>query len=98
MGKKGSSEIKGSREQRFSGESNGQRKISDVGREVVLKEIEGLKGLYDGIGEEFEEAVKILLDCRGKVIVCGIGKSGIIARKIAATLSSTGTPAVYLHS
>ncbi|MDZ7860869.1 MAG: KpsF/GutQ family sugar-phosphate isomerase [Candidatus Krumholzibacteriota bacterium] len=98
MGKKSSSEIKGSDAEHSFGESSGQRKTSDIGREVVLKEIEGLKGLHDGIGDEFEEAVKILLECPGKVIVCGIGKSGIIARKIAATLSSTGTPAVYLHS
>ncbi len=71
--------------------------VAELGRDVVALEIEGLEALRDGIGQEFEEAVGLLLGCRGKVIVCGIGKSGIVARKIAATLSSTGTPAVYLH-
>ncbi len=81
-----------------SHDSSEQKSAIDIGREVVLREMEGLKALRRGIGEEFEKAVNILLECSGKVIVCGIGKSGIIARKIAATLSSTGTPAVYLHS
>jgi arabinose-5-phosphate isomerase len=71
--------------------------IIGMGREVVTLEIEGLKELKRGIGPDFERAVRLILDCRGKVVVCGIGKSGIVARKIAATLSSTGTPAVYLH-
>lgn len=67
------------------------------GREVVSLEIDGLKELERGIGPDFERAVRLLLECRGKVVVCGIGKSGIVARKIAATLSSTGNPSVYLH-
>jgi arabinose-5-phosphate isomerase len=71
--------------------------IISMGREVVALEIEGLKEVERGIGPDFERAVRLLLECRGKVVVCGIGKSGIVARKIAATLSSTGTPAVYLH-
>lgn len=71
--------------------------IASYGREVVSLEIEGLSQLKDSIGPEFEEAVRMILECSGKVIVCGIGKSGIVARKIAATLSSTGTPAVFLH-
>lgn len=71
--------------------------IVQVGRDVIDSEIDGLRELRVGIGPDFEKAVKLLLECRGKVIVCGIGKSGIVARKIAATLSSTGTPAVYLH-
>lgn len=74
-----------------------KRDMAELGREVVSTEIEGLKLLERGIGKEFERAVKLLLGCRGKVIVCGIGKSGIVARKIAATLSSTGSPSVYLH-
>jgi arabinose-5-phosphate isomerase len=71
--------------------------VVEIGRTVVEQEIEGLRELRINIGSSFEQAVAILLGCRGKVIVCGIGKSGIIARKIAATLSSTGTPSVYLH-
>ena len=65
---------------------------------MIDLEIEGLKALRGSIDANFERAVELILGCRGKVIVCGLGKSGIVARKIAATLSSTGTPAVFLHS
>ncbi|MDD4857196.1 MAG: SIS domain-containing protein, partial [Candidatus Krumholzibacteria bacterium] len=73
------------------------RDVEDMGRDVIAAEIRGLQELRLSIGPEFRKAVALLLECRGKVIVCGMGKSGIVARKIAATLSSTGTPAVYLH-
>ncbi len=66
-------------------------------KRVIDEEIEGIKKLKDTIGENFVKAVKLLFSCKGKVIVTGIGKSGHIARKIASTLSSTGTPAHYLH-
>ena len=59
----------------------------DIGREVIAIESEGLEELHRAIGPQFGEAVELILDCDGKVIVCGIGKSGLIARKIAATLS-----------
>lgn len=68
-----------------------------AGREVLSLEIEGLELLRDAVGDDFVSAVESILACRGKVIVCGIGKSGIVARKISATLSSTGTPSVFLH-
>ena len=73
------------------------RDVEEMGRDVIAAEIRGLQELRRSMGPEFRRAVALLLDCRGKVIVCGMGKSGIVARKIAATLSSTGTPAVYLH-
>jgi arabinose-5-phosphate isomerase len=72
-------------------------RIIEVGRETVRKESEAVGALVDRIGAEFEEAVKAIGSCRGKVVVTGMGKSGIIGRKIAATLSSTGTPAIFLH-
>ncbi len=75
----------------------GRENVVEIGRTVITEEIEGLRELRINIGPAFEQSVEILLGCRGKVIVCGIGKSGIVARKIAATLSSTGTPSVYLH-
>ncbi len=78
-------------------ETSQTRDLIGFGREVVSLEIDGLKELERGIGPDFERAVRLLLECRGKVVVCGIGKSGIVARKIAATLSSTGNPSVYLH-
>jgi arabinose-5-phosphate isomerase len=68
-----------------------------LARKVLQTEAEAIEALIDRLDERFEDAVRILLDCRGRVIVTGMGKSGIIARKIAATLSSTGTPAFFLH-
>src|SRR5689334_23874855 len=71
----------------------------DVGlaRKVLQTEAEAILALIERLDDRFEKAINILLDCRGRVIVTGMGKSGIIARKIAATLSSTGTPAFFLH-
>ena len=71
--------------------------ILSLAREIFDKEIEGIKRLRNSLNEEFVKAVKFIEDCEGKVIVTGIGKSGHIARKIASTLSSTGTPAHFLH-
>lgn len=70
----------------------------DEGREVLATEIEALRRLRDGLGESFADAVEAIVSCPGKVVVCGVGKSGIVGRKIAATLSSTGTAAVFLHA
>jgi len=66
-------------------------------REVIRAEAQALAALEPRVGPEFARAVDVLADCRGKVIVSGVGKSGLIAQKIAATLTSTGTPAVFLH-
>ena len=68
-----------------------------LARKVLQTEAAAIQALVDRLGEPFERAVRLLLDCRGRVIVTGMGKSGIICRKIAATLSSTGTPAFFLH-
>jgi arabinose-5-phosphate isomerase len=66
-------------------------------RKVLRTEADAILALIDRLDERFDKAIRILLDCRGRVIVTGMGKSGIICRKIAATLSSTGTPAHFLH-
>ena len=66
--------------------------------ETLQIEIAGLEGLIKRLDSEFEEAVNLLFACRGKVILAGMGKSGLIAQKIAATLTSTGTPALFLHA
>ena len=66
-------------------------------RHVIDIEIEGLVSVRDRLGQHFSEAVQLLAACRGRVVICGIGKSGLVGRKIAATLSSTGTPAFFLH-
>ena len=66
-------------------------------RKVLQTEADAILALIDRLDERFERAIRILHDCRGRVIVTGMGKSGIISRKIAATLASTGTPAHFLH-
>jgi arabinose-5-phosphate isomerase len=75
--------------------------MKNIGESVVRIEAEALRALADRIagpmGAAFERAVDLMFNCAGRVVVTGMGKSGIIARKIAATLSSTGTPALYLH-
>ena len=68
-----------------------------LARKVLQTEAAAILALVDRLGESFERAVRLLIDCRGRVIVTGMGKSGIICRKIAATLTSTGTPAFFLH-
>jgi arabinose-5-phosphate isomerase len=72
-----------------------------IGENVVRIEAEALRALADRIGgpmaAAFQRAVDLMYSCAGRVVVTGMGKSGLIARKIAATLSSTGTPALYLH-
>jgi arabinose-5-phosphate isomerase len=72
-----------------------------IGENVVRIEAEALRALADRIGGPmavaFQRAVDLMFSCAGRVVVTGMGKSGLIARKIAATLSSTGTPALYLH-
>jgi arabinose-5-phosphate isomerase len=69
----------------------------DLARRVLRTEAAAILGLVDRIDGEFERAVQMLFECRGRVIVTGMGKSGIICRKLAATLSSTGTSAWFLH-
>ena len=71
--------------------------LMELGREVLRIEADAVRSLVDRIGPEFVEALRLILTCRGRVVVSGIGKSGHIARKIAATLASTGTPAFFVH-
>lgn len=69
----------------------------ELARKVLETEAAAILGLVDRLDDGFERAVQLLFECRGRVIVTGMGKSGIICRKIAATLSSTGTSAWFLH-
>ena len=69
----------------------------DIARRVLETEADAIRALTTRLNGDFEKAIDLLLDCRGRVIVTGMGKSGIICRKIAATLSSTGTSAFFLH-
>ncbi|MDF1615122.1 KpsF/GutQ family sugar-phosphate isomerase [Desulfurivibrio dismutans] len=66
-------------------------------REVLRIEAEGILSLVDQVGEEFARAVELIMACPSRLVITGIGKSGIIGQKIAATLNSTGTPAFFLH-
>jgi arabinose-5-phosphate isomerase len=68
-----------------------------LARKVLQTEAAAIMALVDKLDERFDQAVRMLRDCEGRVIVTGMGKSGIICRKIAATLSSTGTSAWFLH-
>jgi arabinose-5-phosphate isomerase len=69
----------------------------DTARRVLRIEAEALTELLRRLDASFERAVELLLGCKGRVVVTGMGKSGLIGRKIAATFSSTGTPSVFLH-
>ena len=71
--------------------------IIERGRRVVRLEREALANVEDRLGEPFARAVTMIASSAGRVIVAGVGKSGLIGRKIAATLTSTGTPAIFLH-
>ena len=67
-------------------------------KEVLTTEATAIIQMSRRLGLDFESAVDMIAKCSGRVIICGMGKSGIVARKIAATLSSTGTPSIFLHS
>lgn len=73
------------------------KSINDLAKEVLDIEANSILKLKESINENFDKAIEILYACKGRVIVTGMGKSGIIGKKIAATLSSTGTPSYFLH-
>lgn len=72
-------------------------KVLSFGREILHDEARALDALADSLDGPFEDAVNLILACRGKLIVSGLGKSGHVGRKIAATFASTGTTATFLH-
>jgi len=72
--------------------------VVESARRIIDEEIEGLRALRDRLGPELAQAVDAILACRGRIIVSGVGKSGQIAKKIASTLTSTGTPSFYVHA
>ena len=71
--------------------------ILDVAKKVLRKEAEAVFALIEKLDSNFEKAVEIIYQSKGRVIVAGMGKSGLVGKKIAATLASTGTPAFFLH-
>ena len=69
----------------------------DVARQVLQTEADAIRNLMENLGEDFDRVVEMIASCTGRVVWTGMGKSGIICRKIAATMRSTGTPALFLH-
>jgi arabinose-5-phosphate isomerase len=69
----------------------------EQGKKVLRVEAKAIKNLISTINHNFEEAVEMVASCKGRIVVMGMGKSGLIGKKIAATLASTGTPAFFLH-
>ncbi|MBP3496789.1 MAG: KpsF/GutQ family sugar-phosphate isomerase [Alistipes sp.] len=71
--------------------------ILDVAKDALQTEADALMRIKHDLGDEFVRTVESILECNGKVIMTGMGKSGLVAKKIAATLASTGTPSFYMH-
>jgi arabinose-5-phosphate isomerase len=71
--------------------------VLKVARHVLETEAEAVRALVERLDERFERAVALVETCRGRVVVTGMGKSGLVGKKLAATLASTGTPALFLH-
>jgi arabinose-5-phosphate isomerase len=69
----------------------------EVARQVLEAEAEAIRNLMETLGGDFDGAVELITGCTGRVVLTGMGKSGIICRKVAATMSSTGTPALFMH-
>lgn len=82
---------------RISHESSPQQDILLTAQEVLRDEAAGILDLEQSLGDSFTRAVEILLESKGMLIVTGLGKSGVVARKVAGTLTSTGTPATFVH-
>lgn len=72
--------------------------IKEVARRTISQEAEAISGLNAFIDDQFEAAVNAIADCKGRVVISGIGKSAVIAQKIVATLNSTGTPSIFMHA
>ena len=73
------------------------KKWIQIGKRVITTEIQGLEQVINDLDQEFAKALDILATCTGRIVITGVGKSGLVGRKIAATLSSTGTPSFFLH-
>jgi len=86
-----------SAERREAGERVAGRPPREVAREVLATEAAAIEGLVPQLDERFDRAVEMLAACAGRVVCTGMGKSGLVMKKVAATLASTGTPAMFLH-
>ena len=75
-----------------------KKKYNNIGKEVIELQIRALQKLKKSIGSSFNQAIEVLSKCQSKIILCGVGKSGLIASKISATLSSVGTPSFTISA
>src|SRR5688572_1431154 len=75
-----------------------QSSIKQTALSTIDLEAASIAGLAAYINDDFEKAVRVIADCKGRIVISGIGKSAVIAQKIVATLNSTGTPSVFLHA
>ena len=82
----------------ITGKLNLTKNIKKIATEALFNEADAVRNLANLIDEDFENCVKEILNCDGRVVITGIGKSAIIANKIVATLNSTGTPALFMHA
>ncbi|NVK02755.1 MAG: KpsF/GutQ family sugar-phosphate isomerase, partial [Oceanospirillaceae bacterium] len=71
--------------------------FTSAGKRTIDLERQAINDLYDALGDEFAAACQLMLNCQGRIVVTGMGKSGHIGAKIAATLASTGSPAFFVH-
>lgn len=72
--------------------------IREVARQIIEKELKAVKNVSSKLGDEIEAAVKAMHECKGSIVISGLGKSGHIGKKLAATLASTGTPSFFVHA
>jgi len=72
-------------------------KATDIAKEVIKTEVAGLNHMAENLGDDFTRAVEAIIATQGRVIICGMGKSGLIGKKIVASLASTGTPSFFMH-
>src|SRR4030042_7164906 len=81
----------------LKGQDDSRGNILDIAKKVLKIEAEAVYALIEKLNSNFEKAVEIIYKSTGRVVVTGMGKSGLVGKKISATLSSTGTPAFFLH-
>lgn len=75
-----------------------ENKIIDIARQTINSELTAIAGLINFINDDFEKAVSLINNCKGRLVISGIGKSAIVAQKIVSSLNSTGTPSIFLHA
>ena len=75
-----------------------ENKIKEIAKNSIIDQSKAIKNLANFIDDSFLKSVEIIYDCKGRVVVTGVGKSAIIANKIVATMNSTGTPSIFMHA